>query len=652
MADKRGMTIYLKLMGIFLVLFLVIGAAWTLTLIYFYQRSDRANGAYNTANAIFIQMLQSRRNEKDFQLRDLRNPDFFKNGESSTLAAHEKSIGALEAEIGKLDSLRLVSKAQTIVDLRAAVTAYQASFQKLVAAYKERGYADWGAEGELRAAAHDVESEVDRLKNPALAVDLLEIRRNEKDYLLRADEKYVTALKDKLAAFRADLERVAQPARGVILANTAKYDAAIGKYLQFQQQIGLTEDDGLQGVMRAAIHKVDPLVSTVIDEMKAASSRAYVDLVRAVLVILVVGIVIGVFVFSLFTRSLTTPIKKMVLALSDLAEGDLSKSLDDGLTVRKDEIGTLALALEKTSDGIHKIVQEVKGASENVAAGSRQLAQGTQTMAQGATEQAAAGEEVSSSMEQMGANIKQNSDNALQTGKIASKAAEDAKIGGAAVQETVAAMKDIATKIGIIEEIARQTNLLALNAAIEAARAGEHGKGFAVVASEVRKLAERSQKAAGEIGSLSVSSVQIAEKAGAMLAKIVPDIQKTAELVEEIAASSGEQNSGAEQINKAIVQLDQVIQQNAASVEELSATAEELNSQAERLEQTVGFFKIDGDGRRLITDGRKAVPSGRPAESPRGGNGSKRHVSTGLSLPSESREKTGVDPSEKDFEQY
>jgi methyl-accepting chemotaxis protein len=219
-------------------------------------------------------------------------------------------------------------------------------------------------------------------------------------------------------------------------------------------------------------------------------------------------------------------------------------------------------------------------------------------MSQGATEQASSAEEVSSSMEEMSSNIRQNADNALQTEKIAKKASSDAEEGGRAVEETVTAMKEIAVKTGIIEEIARQTNLLALNAAIEAARAGEHGKGFAVVASEVRKLAERSQKAAAEIKELSGTSVIIAEKAGEMLGRIVPDIQKTAELVAEISAASSEQNSGAEQINKAILQLDEVIQQNASSSEEMSSMAEELSSQAEQLSESIAFFKVGSSGKK------------------------------------------------------
>jgi methyl-accepting chemotaxis protein len=231
-------------------------------------------------------------------------------------------------------------------------------------------------------------------------------------------------------------------------------------------------------------------------------------------------------------------------------------------------------------------------------------------MSQGATEQAASTEEASSSIEEMNATIKQNADNALQTEKIAQKSAADAQESGKAVTDAVLAMKQIAQKINIIEEIARQTNLLALNAAIEAARAGEHGKGFAVVAAEVRKLAERSQTAAAEISDLSGSSMEVAERAGTMLAKLVPDIQKTAELVQEISASSKEQSSGADQINGAIQQLNQVVQQNAGAAEEMASTAEELASQADQLQNTISFFKVDGMDRRIFHEvQKKALPA-------------------------------------------
>ena len=273
----------------------------------------------------------------------------------------------------------------------------------------------------------------------------------------------------------------------------------------------------------------------------------------------------------------------------------------------------LMRALDGMVKTLRKTVIEVAGGAANVSTGSEEMSSTAQQLSQGASEQAAAAEETTSSMEQMAASVQQNADNARQTDKIASKAAEDAKSGGDAVIRTVAAMKQVAEKISIIEEIARKTDLLALNAAVEAARAGEHGKGFAVVASEVRKLAERSQTAAAEISRLTADGVRTADGAGQLLAKLVPDIQKTAELVREIAAASAEQSTGANQVNKAIQQLDQVIQQNAAAAEEMSSTAETLSAQSEVLQSAVAFFQTE-DGQAA-----PAVPTNKTSGTARGG---------------------------------
>jgi methyl-accepting chemotaxis protein len=273
------------------------------------------------------------------------------------------------------------------------------------------------------------------------------------------------------------------------------------------------------------------------------------------------------------------------------------------------EADVLGHALVRMLDNLRKTVSEVASAAANVTTGSGEMSSTAQQLSQGASEQSAEAEESTSAMEEMASSIQQNADNAGQTNKIASKASEDARASGAAVVRTVGAMKQVAEKIGVIEEIARKTDLLALNAAVEAARAGEHGKGFAVVASEVRKLAERSQTAAAEISRLTVDGVQTAECAGQLLEKLVPDIQKTAELVREIAAASAEQSTGAAQVNKAIQQLDQVIQQNSAASEEMASTAEELSSQAEVLQSTIAFFKTGDTHQTRASHGRKAAPS-------------------------------------------
>jgi len=309
------------------------------------------------------------------------------------------------------------------------------------------------------------------------------------------------------------------------------------------------------------------------------------------------GMILGVFFALLLgiviARSLTIPIAKGVDFARHMAEGDLTMHLD---VEQKDEIGVLAQALRDMTTRLSEVVTEITEGAGNVSAGSVELSATAQSLSQGASEQAASVEEVSSSMEQMSANIQQNAEYAVRTEEMAVKAAKDATKGGEAVSRTVSAMREIAEKISIIEEIARQTNLLALNAAIEAARAGEHGKGFAVVAAEVRKLAERSGVAAGEIAELSSQSVEVAEQAGMLLEAIVPDIKKTAELVQEIAAASKEQSAGASQINNAIQQLDQVIQQNASASEQMASTSEELSSQSEQLQATISFFRTNQSG--------------------------------------------------------
>ncbi|MDC7124530.1 MAG: methyl-accepting chemotaxis protein [Spirochaetales bacterium] len=316
------------------------------------------------------------------------------------------------------------------------------------------------------------------------------------------------------------------------------------------------------------------------------------------IIIVMIVLVMIIFIIWMLVASVVRPIKVVVADAKLIADGDLrTKGKRNNLVERKDEIGELAHAFEDMVVKLKDVVVDVRASSETVYQNSEQLTATAEELSQGATEQAANSEEVSSAMEEMGATIEQNADNSVQTEKIARQASLDAERGGAAVLETVQAMRLISEKVKIIDDIARNTNILSLNASIEAARAGSQGKGVAVVAVEVGKLAANSQKAAKEIFELANSSVGKAEQAGALITKIVGDIKNTAELVEEISASSSEQNTGVVQINNALVQLDQAIQSNVASSEETSSMAEKLSIQAENLAGAIDFFKIDNENR-------------------------------------------------------
>lgn len=448
-----------------------------------------------------------------------------------------------------------------------------------------------------------------------------------------------------------------------------------------QEAINLSNQGKIDEAMVVVRTKIDPAfadymraVEALVEFNRQAGQQAGTDSLDAVTASttgLTVGLVLALAISGaialLTTRSITRPLLTSVEFAETIASGDLTHSIDDD---RRDELGQLMASLDKMVVNLRKVVGEVTIAAQNVSSGSEEMSNAAEQLSEGATEQAASTEETTSSMEQMAGSIQQSADNARQTDKIASKAAADAEEGGKAVAETVAAMKEIAERISIIEEIARKTDLLALNAAVEAARAGEHGKGFAVVASEVRKLAERSQTAAGEISKLTSGGVAVAADAGRMLEKLVPDIRRTAELVQEIATASLEQTTGAAQVSKAMQQLDQVTQQNSVASEEMASTAEELSGQAQQLQGTIAFFRLDtsGQARQVVTSAganrRKptAMPAKKPAHKAQPGekrltaasdrNGAHGRNGKGVAIALGGHDDTGADDHDSDFQRY
>jgi methyl-accepting chemotaxis protein len=450
-----------------------------------------------------------------------------------------------------------------------------------------------------------------------IAQDFQMVRIQVRTIATTADEKGITAAEAEIAKLRAEVDESAKSFETTIVSDKGRklfeefkkarvdYQAVANEVIRLTklgkkgEALALMAGDGAKAAagLQAA---VDGIVVTKVDlsRQTAASNAAAGSQATIVMIaVMAAAAALAVALAIILSRSISKPIGRVVAFTQAMAKGDLTKVIHEDMLRRQDEMGDLAHAFQEMQASLTEIVVGILSASRQVSDGSVEISSTAQSMSQGATEQAASTEEISSSVEEAAASIKQNTDNAAATEGIALKTAKDAEEGGKAVELSVAAIATIAEKIGIIDEIARQTNLLALNAAIEAARAGEAGKGFAVVASEVRKLAERSQAASGEITELSRETVETVRRAGEIIQVIVPDVKKTASLVQEIAASSREQGAGIEQINKAMMQLDQVVQQNASASEELAGMSEELSGQSEQLAAAIEFFKVGASPR-------------------------------------------------------
>ncbi len=349
------------------------------------------------------------------------------------------------------------------------------------------------------------------------------------------------------------------------------------------------EADEVGSQMLQLLEQVEDGAKASVNKANESAEESANDLIRNLILGIVISIVLSLILASIINRSITNPTNRALVCLEEVAQGNLTIELSDDAN---DELGKMTQALKTMIEKLRSIIGEVTTGSENMNVAAKAMSATAQSLSSGANEEAASIEETTAAIEEMHASIKTNTENAKTTSDVAERSSSEAKKGGEAVDQTMNAMQRISETITVIEEIAYQTNLLALNAAIEAARAGESGKGFAVVAAEVRKLAERSQKASQEIGTMAHDSVSIAQLALEELNIIVPNIAKTADLVKEIANTSYQQNESIGQVDSAVNQLNQVIQQTAASAEELAGTSEELSAQANTLNEVMSYFRI------------------------------------------------------------
>ncbi len=574
----------------------------------FNREAEVQNSILAKVYEIKLDLLEARRSEKDFLLKR----------EELRLQRHAGALAKFNEDIKALAELETPAARAGIDKLAGIIAEYARRFQTVSDAIRKEGLDEnSGFQGALRTSVHDIEHSIEGLKSPQLEVAMLLMRRHEKDFIARLDAKYVSKWNEAAESFRSQLGWVPPDVKAQIEEKLTAYER---------------DFNGLAGTMRERVEatarlsslyaEAEPLITKVdADEQRSvqeAKSRMQAGTQASARTINWSIGLIGFFVAILswlIGRGIVAPILKLKASIVEIAAGNLCVEIAGAS--RRDEIGEMAGAMHGMAEKLRSIAGDSQAASEQVSSGAQQLSATAEEMASGASEQAAAAEEASAAMVEMAASIKQNAASASQTERIARQSSASAEQTGQSVNRAMQAMQTIAGKINIVQEIARQTDLLALNAAVEAARAGEHGKGFAVVASEVRKLAERSQAAAQEIGALSGQTVTVAQEASEMLAKLVPDIKKTAGLVQEISAACREQDTGAGQIDNAIQELDKVIQQNAAAAEEMSATSQELAAQSERLQSSISFFRIDGKTRpaapaalRLRSHSRAIIANG------------------------------------------
>ncbi len=551
---------------------------------------NKRNSELKQSMDLKIATLQLQKLEKDFLIMDRISEDFYKTGTSENISAFaekyengEKAITYLISD-NYVKNHNYVDSLEMVKDLFSKV---QDNFNKIVEVSLERGFKDFGTEGQFRNAAHNLMA---KFENSANEVPVLTLRKHEKDFEIRKDTQYVKAFLGVEQKLYGNIGKESQSVLEV-------YKDLFLKTVNLDKSIGFDDVSGLRGNIHTTIKQMEPIISSFQTHIEKSASNTS-NIVTLFIIIfsmaaLLVIILIGLYIIRDITQKLGGDPAEVHVIATNIANGDLSFNLKhyEGRTGAMNALYEMAFKIKE-------IVTSTLSSAENISQASQHVNSSSMALSQGANEQAASTEEVSSSMEEMVSNINQNADNSKQTEQIAKSASIEIIETSNSVNTTIEAMKRIAEKISIINVIAQKTDLLAINAAIEAARAGEHGKGFAVVASEVRKLAEKSQDAAKEIDQLSVTSVKLADESGISLQKLVPAIQKTAILVQEITAGSIEQNSGAGQINNAIMQLNTVTQSNAATAEELSSSAEELFAQAEALKENISYFKLENNFRR------------------------------------------------------
>ena len=585
MNDMKNLTVKNKLfalIGIITLFFLFVGINTFVS----FNKINRLHDGLVAAKDIESLQFEMLKVEDDFILLETTNPTFFQNGESRYITSFDSLYALILTRIGDLESNTNIDEekvAANLISIRDHFKNYVEQFHNLSEKIKEKGFKDFGLEGAFRKAVHQLSN---NLKGD-LETEILKLRKDEKDFLLRKENTYVKAVNERIAKIKITVGNEDTQNQALL----DEYKTQFNKLASLIVEIGIDEKEGIKGVILAEVNETKPLVdqthvmiSQIVD---SGTNQAKFIMTMMLIIGLAIAIVLALYIIHDINVKLGGDTKEVMDIAANISTGNLAFDIE----AFSDRTGTLQSLYQMTIKLKDTVASIIAGA-DTIATASEQMNGTSQLLSQGANEQASSVEEVSATMEQMTANIEQNSANAIQTEKISIETYNGLKEVTKESGEAVHANRTIADKIKIITDIAFQTNILALNVAVEAARAGEQGKGFAVVAAEVRKLAERSKVAADEIVSLSQKSLVLTERVGKKMDQIMPEIEKTTTMVQDISEASAEQSNGANQVNSAIQQLNNVTQQNASASEELSSSAELLANQAIHLKELIEFFRI------------------------------------------------------------
>lgn len=584
-----------------------------IALIVFNVLSDieRLNSINNANHNTFESILKLRKHEKDFLARDVINTDYFMNKESKYLNRYDMEHQHCKDHISfMMSNKELESVFDELSLLSTHLENYKVTFHKVAEEIFAKGFKDHGLIGNLRASIHEVESYISENNLKAEhAVMMLQLRRNEKDFMLRNDIAYQGKFNSNIEKFTQQINSdygLRSNTQDKLTKLLENYQRDFNQVVTITQAIGMDEKSGLMGEMRAAIHQVEPIQEELLNKIESLVNSQITKAKSILLITMIVALLIVVTVSILISKSVISAIggepSEVRYIAENLAQGDLKVSIPN-FSLRGGAIGSLFKMINKLQHvliGIREATDELTKASSELNATSQQIAQGS-------SEQASSVEEISSSVEQITSGVQQNAMNSKQTESIARETASSIDNLGRTAEESTSSVKQIAEKISIINDISFQTNLLALNAAVEAARAGEHGKGFAVVAAEVRKLAERSKVAAQEIDVLSGESVSKSEQSAKLVSYIIPEVKKSADLMQEISASAMEQDTGFQQISSALLQLNDVTQSNSSSSEELAGSSSQLDHMAKQLADQISFFKLETNQRNYASSENSAI---------------------------------------------